>query len=388
MKLKKLIALLLCCAVLVAASTGCVKPEEPDSYEYNNGDTPGAGEPEDSPGEPGHIHGIDYDAAFAAFSPDTVMIRVGDFVVTWEELYVFLFRSMSSVEPILQAGAVWDEVYAEGKTLAEATLEYSVDEVILFKVYDHGAGVLGITLGADELAEFEADIEYLTEMYGGREEFANSLREYSGFHSFELFERLLKTEYLIGSIITKLYGLDGASFPDGDAAFIAERDGYMMAQHILRLLTEDDDDTPLKESEDILKQLNDYTGDDLISFFSDLMYSNSEDSGSFAFPHGYLFQHWDMVPQFSDACEALEIGQYSGIVETSYGYHIILRLPINYDVVPISLSNTGQDRTLRQIAVIENFESVVIQGWRDELTVEYTPEYMSIDMSALFTWRD
>ena len=388
MKLRRFIAILLCCALFVLAGTGCGEPDEPDNYEYNNGETPVDIDPEDDPPEHGHLHGIDYDAAFAAFAPDTVMIRVGDFIVTWEELYVFLFRSMSSIEQLLQSGADWDEVYAENKTLAEATLEYSADEVILFKVYEHGAKALGITLGADELAEYEADLEYLTEMYGGKEEFADALREYSGFYNFELFERLLKTEYLVSQIVLTLYGLDGDSFPDKDAAVIAEREGFMMAQHILRLKTEAGDDTPVKESEEILKQLNDYDGDEFMLFFSALMSEKSEDPGSFSFPQGYLFQHWDMVPQFSDACAALDIGQYSGVVETDYGYHIILRLPINYDAVPISLANTGQDRTLRQIAAIENFESVVIQGWRDEVTIEYTPEFRSINMATLFAWGE
>jgi len=386
MKLKQLAVILLCFTMLLAVLAGCGTPEEPPDN-GNTQETPGITEPGGDPHENNHTHtpDIDFDAAFSAFPPDTVMIKAGDYVVTWEELYVFLFRSVNSVEQLLQTGIGWSDIYAEEKTLAEITLEYSTDEALLFRVYEHGAKVSGISMSASDYEALQDDLDYLTEMYGGREEFAQSLKEYSGFSSLELFEKLLGIEYLIGIIVNELYGEDGILFPDESVAYLVERENLLMAQHILRTKKEDGDDTPLKESEDLLQQLDNYNGDDFGTFFYQLMLENSEDPGSLHSPGGYLFQPWDMVEEFSNACISLEIGQYSGIVETSYGYHILLRLPVDYDAVPVGLANTGQSRTLRQIAAVENFEFVVIQGWRDDLTVEYTPEYLSINIEAIFS---
>lgn len=56
------------------------------------------------------------------------------------------------------------------------------------------------------------------------------------------------------------------------------------------------------------------------------MNANSEDTGLAANPDGYAFTTGEMVQEFEDATRALEPGQISGLVESSYGYHIILRL--------------------------------------------------------------
>ena len=90
-----------------------------------------------------------------------------------------------------------------------------------------------------------------------------------------------------------------------------------------------------------------------------------------------------MVAPFSDACAALRIGQLSGIIETDYGYHIILRLPIDYDTVPISLADSATLYTLRQLAVREDFEAVLL-GWRESLDLEYTSEFTSLDLGSVF----
>ena len=51
----------------------------------------------------------------------------------------------------------------------------------------------------------------------------------------------------------------------------------------------------------------------------------SEDSGLATNPDGYTTTLGKMVPEFEGAALALEFGGISDIVESSYGYHIILR---------------------------------------------------------------
>jgi len=77
-------------------------------------------------------------------------------------------------------------------------------------------------------------------------------------------------------------------------------------------------------ADDLLAQLQ--AADDLPAKFDELMQANSEDSGLESNPDGYVFDSTsNLVGGFREAALELEIGELSGIVETDYGYHIMLR---------------------------------------------------------------
>jgi len=144
-----------------------------------------------------------------------------------------------------------------------------------------------------------------------------------------------------------------------------------------------DDCDPLEEAEEILRLLNEQRGsDNFVEFFREMMFEHSEDPGGLlSFPDGYLFREGDMVSEFFEATTGLEIGEISGIVETMYGYHIILRLPIDYDTSPISPQ--GHSPTLRQLAAMEDFNLMRLQ-WSNALELEYSPEAEDIDLAVIF----
>ena len=114
--------------------------------------------------------------------------------------------------------------------------------------------------------------------------------------------------------------------------------GYVyQVKHIL-LKTVDSQNQPLSDeeiaaqralAEDILAQLQAAEGEELPVLFDELMNEYSEDgrdeNGDLYSPDGYTAVPGDMVTEFEEASLALPIGGLSGIVESSYGYHIILR---------------------------------------------------------------
>lgn len=76
-------------------------------------------------------------------------------------------------------------------------------------------------------------------------------------------------------------------------------------------------------AEDLLAQLQ--AADDLDAKFNELMNEYSEDTGLSSNPNGYTTTVGKMVAPFEEAALSLDFGGLSGIVESSYGYHIILR---------------------------------------------------------------
>jgi len=389
MKIKKLLALLLCLALLLTTVLGCNQPNDeiPDD-ENGNHDNVDITLPDDN--EQDHFHGfVDFEAAITSFPPDTIMFSAGEYSITWADFYVFLFNATSSLLYTYGGPLEWSEFFEPDKTLAETVLEYATQEALSFVAFMYGAYSNNFQMSDDDLKTFNEEMEKLFEMYGGREVLELTLRENGGFYNLEVFENLYKVEFNIGLLMNSLYGEDAASLSDEEVASFAKENEFLMAMHILRLKSDEEGADPLGEAEEILKQLQDQKGsDDFIEFFHDLMHEKSEDYGGLmSYPNGYLFVHKDMVEEFSDTTASLEIGELSGIVETMYGYHIILRIPIDYDTVPSELSREGINRTLRQEVALINFDALHTQ-WMESLNVVFSPEYNSLDLAEIFKWQD
>ena len=387
---RKLLIFSLCIAFIFATLTGCVSPDDlnVDNVPEKPDDSISLLDPPEADNDLDFTpsEGIDFDAAIASFPPDTVMIRAGELTVTWANLFVFLFSSVSEFAQFYPMGIDWSEDLGFGIPFSDLVLEYSTDEALSFLTFEFGANVHGITPDETDLEDFNTDLENLIDAYGGKEALELSLRENGGFYSYDVFEDLLRIEMLRTLLLEDLYGEGGADFPDERIAEFAAKNDFMMAKHILILHSEHgDSEDALSEIEDIFSQLTAKVGsDDFFDFFDELMREHSEDPGSFmSYPDGYLFEPVDMVSSFSAATLALEEGEMSDIVESEYGYHIILRVPIDYDLIPLGIAGTGGQTTLRHLAVYEDFEALM-EEWRSAMNIEFTSEYNSIDLSKIF----
>ncbi|MDO5139550.1 MAG: peptidylprolyl isomerase [Oscillospiraceae bacterium] len=134
---------------------------------------------------------------------------------------------------------------------------------------------------------------------------------------------------VINKFSDKIYNSETSKYaPDkADVDRLAEEKGILASKHILLLSKE----TP-EENEQILAKMNEIleriqNGED----FDELMNEYSEDTGLATNPNGYTFMPGEMVDEFYDATASLKVGEVSGIVPSSYGYHIIKRIDPDYE---------------------------------------------------------
>ena len=401
MRISKILVVLLCAAVLLSALFGCKTetggaPEDsPQSGAAQDGASQGGAaqdskDSEDS-GEAAEesdwTKEIDFAAAFEAFAPDTEMIAVGGYTISWAELF-FLFREqLRSGSPASVGVMGLSHIMEDGRTYAETVKENAADSALRFRSYEYGANLIGFEVTEDQRSFLYYSAENMIDSVGSEESFLELLWLNNSVKDRELFDYLLYQDYLPYFIFQEMYGGYGESLSDEDMARMTEGENYMTAKHIMRMKDDSGDLTPKRELEIVLRQLRSYDGEYIDDFFDSLMFEHSQDEGGlYDFPDGYLFRPTEMEASFDAACMALEIGEISDVIETEVGFHIIYRLPINYDIVPIVETRQGETDSLRILKAMDLFE-IDTAGWRGALTPVFSDVFRSIDLSAIFVPR-
>ena len=327
-----------------------------------------------------------YDTAFAIYPPDTVMIRTGELEVTWAEIFVYMHSIVSYLSSYYGEDPVdWSAPWDDETSCAEWVLQYAEQEALYNKALDYGAELKGVSLSDDDWAAILEENHNLAMDWGGEEEFLSKIWKENGFYSLELFNYYRGYNRLAELLLMAEYGEELELVTDAEVAEVTANDGFIMVKHIYIIKPEyGGSDDAYDRIEDILARLNAYQGEDFDGYFDELMYAYSEDyDGLERLPDGYLFQYGDMTAYFFDAAVALNINEISGIVDGGDGYHIIYRIPINYDVNPFSFAKQEDYRSLRELVAHSKF-SMLCDDWYNMLTPEFTEEFKSIDISTMF----
>ena len=235
-----------------------------------------------------------------------------------------------------------------------------------------------VTLTDEQRAAIESDEQSFIEQYGSEEAFDEELAKL-GLRR-ETYERITATNYLYQNLY-KLYLTEGSALyaSDEDLAAYAAAQNYITADHIL-LTTVDTatgkalSDEAIAEkkalAEELAEKLKNYTGDDLASYFAELADEYSEDPGRASYPTGYTFTTGSMVQEFEDAAYALDEGAVSDIVESSFGYHILLRLPL--------------DKAAAAESVREAYFTNFIDEQLEKVTLATSEQFDALDAQALY----
>ena len=329
------------------------------------------------------------DAASKKYDGSAVVATVNGTEVTWK-LYYYLLGSLTS-QFINYTMAIPDfsTDVGDGTTLQDALRETLEARMKYYTVPLIEAEARGLTETVN--AEVETQWQNVVEQYGGVDALMEAIE--SAYLDEPTYRTLLSSNAAFNAIMENTYGLNGEKLSDEDVLAWANDNDYLRCKHIL-FLTENDDGTDMtdeekaeirKEAEAALEELRALESDReaLLARFDELM-ADADDPGMTTFPDGYTFTSGQMVQEFEDGTRALADYEISDIVESSYGCHIILRLPLDPEGKTLSQdSGTGDYMTLRADAANELFNAMLLD-WIDTAEVEWQGEFGTMDYNELF----
>lgn len=339
-KLKRLGALALVLAAALTALSGCGQKDSSSA---------GASGPEDSAGTgtsaPAPVMDLsqitDPYLAVSGLAGDEVVARVGTAEITAGEYLYWLNRSIESYlsQPGSQMSALpWEAQVSEGVTFGQYMLDQALDAAVLHCTLREMARQEGLSPDPAIAPGLDADYTNMVLQAQGSEEQVTHMF-WASMLSKELLTTLNENTDLYNQLQELYFGENSGRYPtDAEVMTYLEESGQYRAKHILLVTIDLNTRQPLDEetvaqkkalADDLLSRLR--AAEDPIALFDTLMHEHSEDTGLAANPEGYTTEKGKMVAPFEQAALALKDGEISGVVESDFGYHIILRLPMNPD---------------------------------------------------------
>ena len=261
-----------------------------------------------------------------------------------------------------------------------------------YRAIEVNAAKAGVVLSAEDEEQLAQMWQDEVDTYGGGDESAFIDYLSSMYITKDMDDYFNRVSLMYSNAFDVIYGENGSKLSDEDAISYAKDAGYMHIKHIL-IKTVDSEGESLSDeekaekkaiAEGLLAQLQAVADDHdaLVELFDKLCTENTEDEGLTYYPDGYVFTEGKMVAEFETAAKSLEDYGLSELVETQYGYHILIRLPLAADDIVEYYSET-ESYDLRYLAAWNIFNSTV-ENWFDEAEVVYTDEFKDLDLSRIF----
>lgn len=319
------------------------------------------------------------EAALAALYPaDEVVLRLADEEIRWGETRDWLCMTAAQIEDYFSQmaayyglaadweGSVGDE---QGTSFARYTVEETRESMERLAATRAFARSLGAALDAGELAKLDAQAMAEQALGAGAtvEEFSQRL-EQDMHMSLDSYRSMSEANALYSKCLDLLYGAAGEKLDEAEAVRWLEEGGYLSAGHILLMTIDPNTGDSLEsaeleakraKAEELSAELAAITEPEaLLRRFAELKQEYCEDGGKTLYPDGYTFTPGTMVTEFEDAVRGLADYGVSRPVQTSYGYHVILRLPLRGDSLLYSVQGTPATarQELAYRALAEDYE--------------------------------
>ena len=326
--------------------------------------------------------GLCYEATGVA--PDAIVASVNGNGASADLIAYWIGYDVSYLDSYMQyytgSSLDWDYTLSDGTNITDYIKSNVYSSVKQHLVLENLANKYGVTLTeGQESAMADSDQTYI-DQYGSEEAFEAEIGKL-GMRR-ETYDRVARSNYLYQNLY-QLYNTEGSALyaSDEDLAVYAAEQNYITADHILlatkdlttgEALTDEQKAEKKALADEIKQKLDACEGDldELTALFQELADQYSEDPSRESYPTGYTFTTGSMVQEFEDAAYALSEGEVSEVVESSFGYHILLRLPL--------------DKSAAADEVREEYFTNFIAEQVDAAAMATSADYDKLDPQALY----
>lgn len=295
---------------------------------------------------------------------NAVVLTVDGVDFTAEEYAVSFLYNQNRLDSMLSmygqqtSADVTDE--ADRQTYSENIATLAKQQLTYMAVCEKQMEAQGLTV---EDSEIDAQMAEFEEQMGG----ADQVDEY--LKSVGLTREQYGNLARLNVMISKLR----AAYLEANPNAARERfdQTYMRCKHVL-IKTVDDDNNELENQDELKAKAEEVAsrakaGED----FDALIKEYNEDPGMESSPDGYVFTEGEMVDAFYQGTKALEVGGISDPIKSSYGWHIIQRLPLR-----------DEDFTAKQATVEEVLFSEQAEAWQQAAEVTEGDKLSEINLDT------
>lgn len=294
---KRLVAMVLMCAISLGAVRGLPKLFPASTY--------------------GELH----------YTPITetehgiVMTVDGNPITAEEYAYYFVDYASAWNNMLASLGMDWSAVWTEDEFLEQ--VRNSVDQELTERqVAIDLADQYNLHLKRAQIDEALAMKQASIDSLGGEEAFREQLRNIG--MTEDIFNNRLYSSYIYTRLNEYLFGEGGEYRVAADEIRTYMDENYLRAKHVL--ISEGTENAEALAKEVAERAKGGESFDSLIAAYG-------EDPGMTQQPEGYVFKEGDMVDEFYQGTLALGEGEISEPVKSSFGWHVIQRLPFDDDFI-------------------------------------------------------
>lgn len=398
--MKKFVSILIIICLVFGAAityTGCGANDAAESETSPEPSAEPSESVDDTETETASVPQLDFEALYASHDADEVVMTMDGENVTWEEYFYWLYYSGVQVNNYINQMAAnmsaygmnvtWDDAADDtGISFKDYVVQLAEDNIRQIHSIKKFSAENDVTLTEDNLKAIEeqrkTDMVNLCGEEVSDDEFVEFLKS-TYYLPIKVYDDMNEINYLYQNCFAKLYGEDGEKLSDEKAEAYLKDSGYMNAAHILFMTVDPstgealDDETIAEKKALADKFAAELAGitdtEKLQERFAEIKDEYCEDTGKEAYPDGYIFTPGTMVTEFEDTVNALEDYQVSEPVESRYGYHIIMRLPLTIDTV-LKTSDSGTPLTARALAANQEYGEK-LDACNDGIEIVYTDAF-------------
>lgn len=273
-----------------------------------------------------------------------------------------------------------DQQLADGKTGADMLKERADGLIKEFASVALFAKANGIELSKEDKAQLKDAKQSQIDAAGGRKAFLDSLA--ADRMNEEFFDYMMEVQLLYSKVYEALFTGEGEFAPSAEDV-IASLDGYVRVKHVLIKAEEGSEDYEAKKAEAQKIADRAKAGEDFEALIAEVAEGGDGDPGMQTQTEGYVMSKegytldgGSMIKEFSDASNALAVNAVSGIVPSSYGFHIIKRYPFDAAYITEHIDEYSYSAG-------SNVFAEQLTKFMETVEIEYLPGYDKVDVHGI-----